>query len=177
MAIILFVCLLALTVVHFVYERLLLPTIRLNLRYQVFALRDQLRGLHDESLDPKVYRYMQEALNNSINILPRLNLSLIWEAQRALRDNPGLEKRIETRWKVINECPVEEICTIYRDCGAILMRAFNANCFFFYIYLLPFVLIGLFFFECKNKIVRFIEYMLSVPEKESPIIPSLRFAE
>ncbi|MGH8330614.1 MAG: hypothetical protein ACRER3_22985, partial [Pseudomonas fluorescens] len=52
--------------VHFVFESILAPSFRLKLRFEIFALRDELRLLKIEcesSLHDKHFEYLQSSLN------------------------------------------------------------------------------------------------------------------
>ena len=118
---------LVLGLLHFVYEGILLPSIRLHLRFKTFELRDRLRRLaHDEEkrLDPKIYDCIHDALNGTLRFLYKIDVRIAWDIRRILREDPTLAKRLERRSKEVEACPVQEIHAIQKEHSRILECSF-----------------------------------------------------
>jgi hypothetical protein len=67
-----------LTLAHFIYESIVAPSLRLKIRYDLFALRDELRFLkikRGSSLDDKHYVYLQDSINTMISHLARYDIA------------------------------------------------------------------------------------------------------
>jgi hypothetical protein len=121
---------LSLAIVHFVYEGMILPTIRLHFRYRLFALRDRLRHLktkEDNKLDADSYRYLQEALNVMIAFLYRFDLRAAFEANSWFRKHPDLQKKAEARITALNNCNNLEFKKIMRDSFVISCWVLSLN--------------------------------------------------
>ncbi|WP_382631345.1 hypothetical protein, partial [Streptomyces sp. NPDC056982] len=69
---VLFYVLLCMAAAHFIYERILLPSLRLHYRNKLFELRDEVRNQiianHSED-NTQAAQLVHEALNNAINRL------------------------------------------------------------------------------------------------------------
>ncbi len=86
---IIFYILLALAIIHFIYEGIIAPSMRLHYRYRLFTLRDELRFLkatHKDELPDEVFILLQNILNNSITLLHRVNFVAVYD------DEYGKEK-------------------------------------------------------------------------------------
>ena len=70
---------------HFIYESIILPSIRLSLRFKLFALRDQLRRMVMQgTASDEVFRIQQSSINNAINMLSWADQAMISRACHAL---------------------------------------------------------------------------------------------
>ncbi len=66
-----------LAILHFIYEGIILPSIRLNLRYKLFVLRDELRSLRHEvaivvGFFQKIFSLVKDIVSLSENDLHKL---------------------------------------------------------------------------------------------------------
>ena len=69
----LFIILCCLAGYHLMYESVILPTIRMSVRYKIFKVRDRLRAekiKKGDELDDSVYRIVEDNLNNALFFLP-----------------------------------------------------------------------------------------------------------
>lgn len=144
-----------LTVFHFMYESTLAPSFRLQLRFELFRLRDDLRDLKStrKDLDDKHFHYLQDSINTLIANLARFDAATLARIEVEFQRDPELRKRTEARCKVMNDCDVAEARLIRRKCNRIGVKALAVNSGGWSIYILPgvFVLVGLSEFKRRIK--------------------------
>lgn len=129
-----------LAVVHFVYEAILLPSFRQDIRYRLFALRDQLRSLmadERDGLEPEAFRYMQESLNIKLAFLHRVDIRLIYYANRMFEKNDALASRVKKRESEIANYQHEEFQAIRKKALILFGVAFILNSLGFIVMCLP----------------------------------------
>jgi len=161
-----------LVILHFVYEGIVLPSIRLKLRFSLFELRDRLRTLMCEKpdkLETDAFRYLQESINISIAFLYRINVRALMEMPRILEDDANLRKRVEKRNATLKSCSIEEFQAIRKRSLIFFILAFMANSAGFFILMIPFALfmalcgrIKIKYYEVKERIIS----IVCVPENE-----------
>ena len=139
----LFYILIVLAVWHFVYETILLPSIRWNLRNELFALRDRLRNvvIEKQKYDKTVFDLVHNVLNNYINRLHWVDLRFEFKFREILKNNPAIRKEVEQNLQKIEESKNQEIKAVFNQTKSILCRAFAANIGGFLFYLIPLVFI------------------------------------
>src|SRR5687767_577256 len=89
-----------LSIIHFVYESIIAPSLRLSLRYKLFALRDEIRELkmaYGNLFADRHFHYMQDSLNALLSVLDRFDLAALIAVGRELKQDPELRKRVEMR--------------------------------------------------------------------------------
>ena len=133
----LFYILIVLAVWHFVYETILLPSIRWNLRNELFALRDRLRNvvIEKQKYDKTVFDLVHNVLNNYINRLHWVDLRFEFKFREILKNNPAIRKEVEQNLQKIEESKNQEIKAVFNQTKSILCRAFAANIGGFLFYL------------------------------------------
>ena len=161
--------LLAVAGLHYIYEGIILPVIRLHFRYRLFAIRDQVRRLQDDRISDQLYQYMQENVNNAIALLPRITFSFIKDSENYLKENPNLSNRIERRAQAFVECEAEVVRDIHYNTYKIVLLALGANCLGLIAYILPIFFIGIAIAKIKETVKR----IISVPENETVIYDNL----
>ena len=147
----LFIVFLGLAALHFVYDGIILPTIRLHLRYQIFAIRDDLRRLkivYKDNLGNEDFHYLQDLANNSIRLLPYINLEILYRARQILT-NQKIERKVMERIKRIESCKVADAVQIRIRINRCLGYAFVANSGMWLIYILPLILAAIFYDALK----------------------------
>ena len=127
----------------FVYEAILLPSIRWNLRNELFALRDRLRNvvIENQKHDKTVFDLVHNGLNNYINRLHWVDLRFEFKFRKILKNNPAIRKEVEQNLQKIEESKNQEIKAVFYQTKSILWRAFAANIGGFLCYLIPLVFI------------------------------------
>jgi len=161
---------------HLVYEGILLPSMRLRLRFMTFELRDRLRVLaHDrgDSLDSKVYHHVHNSLNGTLRLLYQIDIRMAWDIRRILREDPKLVKRIMKRAKEVEACDIPEIRDIQKEHGKIITCALLANSAGFFIMALPAFLVLAATIcalrrmnHCRERMRRYSEELACLPEQQ-----------
>ncbi|MDT7809819.1 MAG: hypothetical protein QOJ70_3632 [Acidobacteriota bacterium] len=150
---------------HFIYEGIIAPSLRFNLRFKLFGLRDDLRRLkvvEGDEFSDEVFNVMQGVINNTITLLHRTNLDLIVRAEIDLQENAALRKRVQKRRELLDACPLEEVQRIRKEAGAAMFRAVVINSGGWFVYIVPFfVLLG-----CASRVQAFVKAALTLPEYE-----------
>jgi hypothetical protein len=154
----------ALTAFHFVYESTLAPSFRLQLRFELFRMRDELRNLkmRRNDLDDKHFLYLQDSINTLIANLVRFDAATLTRIDLELQRDSELRARTEARCKVMDDCAVAEARRIRRKCNIVGVKALAVNSGGWGGYILPgvFLLVGL------SELKRGIKAALSIPEKD-----------
>jgi len=132
--------------VHFVYEAIVLPNLRLELRYNVFALRDRLRRAkaeHSKEVSDEVFHLLQTSMNNTINILPYINLIFFASAVHSFSRNQGIRERAKKRLRLVEECSVDEIKAVSEELNKTALRTLAMNSLLVFVFLSPIILAAL----------------------------------
>ncbi|OHX67390.1 hypothetical protein [Flammeovirga pacifica] len=96
---------------HFVYEGIILPNKRLEYRYKLFALRDQLRVLksnNEKELNDELFLILDDSISTTIQYLPYFSLSFLRDAEKILNKDDKYIEIVEERKKKFNNCKIEE---------------------------------------------------------------------
>lgn len=119
---------------HFIYDGIILPSIRLHFRNELFALRDSLRNMQINGLitkeDDVAFSIVEGSINNSLNNLHNLNFSMLIRT-------PINHERATLRLEAVNNAKNSEITTIFNSVSGIMLRVFVANMGGWLIYILP----------------------------------------
>lgn len=146
---------LLLALAHFIYESILAPSFRLEIRYQAFALRDDLRLLKMElgdALDDKHYEYLQDSINTIISNLARFDAVTLGLSERVYNRDPEFRKRVDERARFLEDCAIPEVGTLRRRNIALAEKAILVNSGMLVAPLVPFVLMGVGFSAVKQRI-------------------------
>jgi hypothetical protein len=125
---------------HFVYEGILAPSLRLKLRFELFALRDELRLLKvscGSSLDDKHFHYLQDSINAMISLLPRIDLSTLVAAQSEFERNKEFRAHCEARSKVLDDCNIPQARDLRRKSLRLVGVVLGVNSGGWAIFVLP----------------------------------------
>lgn len=139
----LLIILVILAVFHFVYEKILLPNIRWNLRNQLFALRDSLRNIainNQADYDQKVFDLLHSAISYFLNRLHYLDINTELNYRKQLKNNPDLQRKVEKNLALIENSNNQEMKDIFEKANKILKNAFIANMGINFIYIVPIIL-------------------------------------
>ena len=132
----------AFSILHFIYEAILLPALRLELRFRLFALRDELRQLkysEPDRLGDTLFRYLQSAINNGISMMHRLDIQTLESAYQSVENNPHLKSVVEKRTALIDASDLEEVQSIHKKTIQLMTTAFLVNSGAWFVYVLPIV--------------------------------------
>lgn len=165
--------LIAISVAIFIYESIILPSIRLKIRYKLFALRDELRILkmETEDFEDLPFKYAQESMNMALAYLRHFDIASFIEADRFFKQNPAVYKRATKRCEVLASCKIEEFQEIRRQYIDTLVLASAANSFgllvLFLVTIVPVIIIFKWFKAIKSKAIEIASEVFSIPGGES----------
>jgi len=140
---ILILLILAIAAYHFIYDGIILPSIRQNSRNKLYQLRDELRWEMIEGIDNNdipAFNLVHDSLNVFVNRLPMITLSMQKQFHTDLQNNETLQKTINKRKKTIEDCSNSKIKQIVLDINDILEATYIANAGGWFIYILPIAL-------------------------------------
>ncbi len=129
---------------HFIYESILLPSLRLQLRYKLFSLRDKLYRLAVEQkikADDRDFEYIEKSINTTIRNIPFMTISALYEAETFYRQNPEINAEIEKKVVSLNNMKNKELKEIHLKSISYSIRSLSMNTGMWVIYLLPFFII------------------------------------
>jgi len=133
-----------LAILHFIYDGIILTSIRLYLRNRLFVLRDELRSLrihNGDGMDAGAFLLVHEGINNLLNRLHQLTITLKFHFEQTIEYDHELQERIKKRIVAIDECGDEEIKRIFSKANQVVEMAFVANAGGWFIYLIPIALL------------------------------------
>lgn len=154
-----------LTLIHFLYESVIAPSLRFSLRLKLFALRDDLRTLKIErgaELSDEVFLDLQDTINGAVLRLKHIDLSLLKAANEAIEHDEKLKKRVRQRIAMFEASPVSEIREIRRRSFDLIDHALAINSGGLLLYLVP-IVIGFFFADRARALV---VSVFSLPEND-----------
>lgn len=134
------IIMLFISILHFIYDGIILPSIRQNNRNELFSLRDELRWLMIEGIKEKdisAFNLVHEAINSFSSRLPMLTISVQRTFQSDIESNVRLRNIIEKRIKIIDNCSNDDIKRIVNDVNLILEKTYISNSGGWFIYLVP----------------------------------------
>jgi hypothetical protein len=105
------------------------PSFRLQLRFELFRMRDELRNLkmRRNDLDDKHFLYLQDSINTLIANLVRFDAATLTRIDLELQRDSELRARTEARCKVMDDCAVAEARRIRRKCNIVGVKALAVN--------------------------------------------------
>jgi len=133
----------ALVLLHFVYEGIIAPSLRLNLRFRLFQLRDELRMLkirHGSDFDDKHFHYLQDGVNNLLSGLPRIDITLLVRVMNEIASDKQLKQRMDARAKILDDCKLDDARRLRKQSIEIVERALTINSGAWVLYVLPIAL-------------------------------------
>lgn len=159
----LFYVLCGFAIVHFAYERIVLPSIRLHYRNELFKVRDDVR--HEIIFlggDDKTMRVIHDGLNNIIN---RLHLLTVYNkvlAKKHYASDVDIKKKIDRFARDVDSSENEVMRRAIKDSSIIMDKVLFFNNFFLFLYMLPVALIVVAIGALVNKAKDFLGYVKAV---------------
>lgn len=135
-----------LAVIHFIYESILLPVIRLHLRNRLFVLRDEIRDVMiQENIQGKdeAFMFVHDGICKFLNRLPEITLDVKAGVENEIKENPSLYKDTMERINKIKSHENKRLVLIFNETNMVLQKAFIANAGAWLVYLVPIVLLML----------------------------------
>lgn len=120
--------LLVTSVVYFIYEGIVAPSLRTHFRYQMFAMRDELREmLADNEIPPDVYRAAQNQMNTAVNAMAHIHMSLLIQAHRVFKSDHQLSQQADAHRNLIRGFKNERFERLQRRFSHITMKILLTN--------------------------------------------------
>jgi hypothetical protein len=168
---------LLLSVFHFLYQSTLAPSLRLGLRFRLFALRDRTRELkikNGELLSDNHFRCLQDSINGLICVLDRIGIVALTCIDRELKRDIELRKRAEARARTLDDCTLPEMRTIRDETMDIAASAVAVNNGAWFIYLLPLLVA----YACVSKVKGLLRQLLCLSESDiRRAVPAISIAD
>jgi len=125
---------------HFVYEGMLLPSIRMSLRNQLFALRDEVRTLNIDGIDrcdDEAFEIVHSGINNYLNRLHLLTIGLHMRVSRLYETDAEFKTVVESRRALMDAAHNASLKDVVDRANKILFAAFVFNAGGWFIYIVP----------------------------------------
>src|ERR1044071_2858454 len=107
-----FILLMALTLFHFIYDGIIAPSLRFDLRFRLFTLRDELRAAkikHREEIDEEAFCFLQNTINNTIKHINLASLKVYFSARHLTPDDEKFMERVDKLEEKIDSCPITTV--------------------------------------------------------------------
>ena len=155
MYVIIFLILAVAAMFHFIYQGILLPSYRLEMRIRLFALRDNLRRLKMENsnVDEEAFSCVQNAINCWVN-RTGFDLYLFLKVHHAIEKDKQLAERIAKRAAAIENCSSPELKEIAKGVNQTLEKLIMLNSGPVFVYLFPLALAAACFRQTVNAVRR-----------------------
>ncbi|HZL44859.1 MAG TPA: hypothetical protein VFC28_01415 [Opitutaceae bacterium] len=128
---VLFLALAAMTVLHFVYEAIVLPSVRASRRFRLFALRDRLRNLRFASgisINDEAFSALDSSLSWQLENQHRLTFSMIISANNSYIDDKKFRSEVDRTSKAIGNCQIQEFLAIRQQAAEHMVGTIAWNC-------------------------------------------------
>ncbi len=148
------ILILFISILHFIYDGIILPSIRQNNRNELFSLRDELRWLMIEGINEKdipAFNLVHDSINSFSNRLPMLTISVQKTFQSDMENNARLREIIKKRRESIDNCSNNDIKRIVSDVNLILDKTYISNSGGWFIYLIPIAITTIVFEKITEK--------------------------
>lgn len=155
----------ALAMLHLAYESIIAPSLRLSLKYKLFALRDRARRLKmqaGEAFSDRHFDDLQRSLNLLIGFVDSLDIGLILHMKREVDRDPELSKRLEARSRALDGCTLPEAQAIRKESVRLSLITLTINSAAWVIYLVP-VIVALI---CYSEVTKLLRSLLALAEPD-----------
>jgi hypothetical protein len=128
---------------HFVYEAILLPSMRQNLRFQVFALRDRLRTLkaeHPKQCEDAPFHMLDQSLSWQMNNLHKVTLLFLLETAKRKEHDKDFAEHVKKRIALAESCKLPEFVELLKLRQKLYEDTLALNSGGMFVYLVPVVI-------------------------------------
>jgi len=132
-----------LVMLHFIYDRIILPTIRLHLRNRLFELRDEVRSIMIEegrTERDEAFMFVHDGICKFLNRLPEITIHLKVELEKEFQSNEKLRVRTKERIELISQSGNDRLMGLFNEANLVVEKAFIANMGVWFFYLVPIAL-------------------------------------
>ena len=160
---------------HFVIEAIILPAARQEIRNQLFVLRDQLRKLiisREGKYDDELVRNLHDSVNFLINRIHRVTLVNQYLITKKIHNDDELRREIEEHHNYLGSKSTPEVQEVYREASRIVRNLFFVNSSGWLVYVVPILIIILFFKQVKRLTLQFLliptNEIMNLAPRETP---------
>ena len=128
----------------FIYEAIILPSFRLNLRFQLFSLRDRLRNLKSElghGLNNAAFHALDDSLSRQMERQHRYSAVTLYDADKLYREDESFKRSVDQDLEVFEHCQLPEFIEIRNQAANLFCYTLLANSGVLVVLLLPVILI------------------------------------
>lgn len=125
---------------HFVYEGILAPSLRLQCRFRLFELRDQLRAEREENgadFPDEVFLILDDMINVQLGSPVELTPSNLIFFRRALKNDPDLRAFIDERMRIVDNCPIDYVTSFRKRLTTLHTAVLGINVGGWAFYIIP----------------------------------------
>lgn len=136
----LFYITLALAIGHFIYESIIAPNLRVGIRNELFEIKDELDLISLDELsenDKAIYYMLHSSLTGLMLRLPKLNLSLMKEAQDKFETDAKFRAKVLKKRQLIESSHNTTLKDLYRRSNNAFSDAFIINTGAWFMLLFP----------------------------------------
>lgn len=140
----LLIVLVFLSLFHLLYESVILPSIRMYIRDELFKLRDEIRNLKITGIDKseeKAFWFVHDGINNFLTKIPNITIYSLFLVRNKKKKDPTFFKEADERIRIVKACKNESIKRIFEKANRIVGRALLANMGAWFFYLVPIAII------------------------------------
>jgi hypothetical protein len=146
---------------HFIYEGIVAPAIRISLDHRLFELRDELRCIKIDrggEFSDEAYEIVDDGINMYIGRVGLVTASFIAWIRFQLQDE-NLRSQVKARAKVLEQANIPEISNIAIRATRVIENALACNSLPLIVVVLPFVLAML----VSSHLHRFVKRLFAIP--------------
>ncbi len=146
----------ALSLWHLFYENVVVPSLRLDCRFKLFALRDRLRDLKFNSpiqCEDATFHMLDDSLSWQMDNLPKLNFVLLRKAELRTKAEPDFKKRVDDRCAILRNCQLPEYKKIQMEQAKLTLDMLVLNSGGWAIYLVPVAIVMFMWDGLKKKTI------------------------
>lgn len=142
---VLITALMIVALIHYVYDRIVLPTLRQKSRSNIFALRDQLRQeliTNKESYSPetiKLFKVMDDRINHAVN---RLHVFTLTNYVKVKMMPEGSMPEVDAFRKRLKECESDVLRDVHIKLSGEILNVLGVNSLLMCLWLLPIVVVA-----------------------------------
>lgn len=125
----LFIILFIFAMFHFIYESILSPMFRMEIRYKLFETRDKLRNFKLQNInacDDETFDLLDDYASKTINMLPLYNFSNLYFASKVKGDEKLL-KEVSKHSELIKNSKFDELKKIDKEITRAAVKSLIVN--------------------------------------------------
>ena len=129
---------------HFIFESIVAPSVRFNLRLDLFALRDKARRLSiiNPEVGDQAFNAVQDGLNGAIKYLYEIDIPILLYCDAMVKRDPQLKERVEKRRAMVAATQCDELIEISRQLRRKVETAAFMNNGGWLFYVIPVVIVA-----------------------------------